>query len=119
MELHAPTHRLLVQAIFQSLLFFLFLFAVVVVVLFLLCFFFVSVCFLRQLVVETRLLSAPFKVYYNNFPSMQFSTALFHLKLGGLLLVLKQFAGHLQLVLTHALSFSIDEVHFINQQRLE
>ena len=118
MELPAPTHRLLVQAIFQSLLLLcFFLLLLLLLFFFLLCFFFFSVCLLRQLVVETRLLLASFKVYYTNFSSMQISIALFHLKLGGLLLVLKQFAGHL--VLTHALSFSIDEVHFINQQRLE
>ena len=45
---------------------------------------------------------------------MQFSIALFHLKMGRLLLVLKQFPG--QLVLAHALSFDIHEVYFINQQ---
>ena len=70
---------------------FLFVFAVVVV-LFLLCSFSFLFFILRQLVVETRLLSAPFKVYYNNFSSMEFSMALFHLNLGRLLLVLKQFA---------------------------
>ena len=44
---------------------------------------------------------------------MQFSIALFHLKLGELLLV-KHFAG--PLVLAHALSFNIDKVYFLNQQ---